>query len=708
MKKIIIFLLILTSSTMLFGQSKTSLGLLITPELYLPVGNRAEKYTLGFGGTMDSLLGIPSLPYLTPSLNTCFSLIPLDIGEKGLTSTTNLSLIRAGIGLNLSHEAGQRLLLSSRAHLSLYYAALTGENSGTAGSFAWGLSGGLGFLFSPTTQVGVSAGYNAYRDLYSGLSLSLGTTIRLSGPGNSAIPRKDFILPGGHTGLQDGYIRFTSLELDPVFPVLYKYYDSHPIGTIRVVNTSSRSVENIEIRMSMKQYMDAPKLSARINTLQAWEEREVDIYALFTEDILTITEGAKVAAEVYAEYDVAGRNGRDGEIITLEAYSRNALRWDDDRKIAAFVTARDDEVQRFARVHASIVQDRGINALCRELQLAMVFLEAMNAAHCAYAVDPSSAYLELSRNKQAIDMVQFPRQTLQFRAGDCDDLSSTFAALLESSGIPTAFITVPGHIFTAFQLDMTADEARRSFFKPEDLILRKDGSVWVPVETTLLRDGFLLAWDEGASRWRKHAAEGDASFLITREAWRTYEPVAFRISNYEVDIPLRDEVLKAFGSELDRFIFREIGDREQNLLADLRQQPGDPRLLNSLGVLYARYGKYEQAKKQFHSAAVSGRYIPALINLGNILCIKGDHAEARKVYQQALVLGGDNAAALVGLVRVACALEDYEESKHVYTRLKDKNPEIAEQFRYLAGGSATSDRAVDPSLIQSDIVWEEE
>lgn len=36
----------------------------------------------------------------------------------------------------------------------------------------------------------------------------------------------------------------------------------------------------------------------------------------------------------------------------------------------------------------------------------------------SYVVDPSSAYAELSENPLAIDNVQFPRQTLSFRAGE--------------------------------------------------------------------------------------------------------------------------------------------------------------------------------------------------------------------------------------------------------------------------------------------------
>jgi len=52
---------------------------------------------------------------------------------------------------------------------------------------------------------------------------------------------------------------------------------------------------------------------------------------------------------------------------------------------------------------------------------------------------------------------------------------------MEAVGVNTAFITIPGHIYSAFRLNMSHDEARRSYNNPADLILEDDGTVWVPV-----------------------------------------------------------------------------------------------------------------------------------------------------------------------------------------------------------------------------------
>lgn len=91
-----------------------------------------------------------------------------------------------------------------------------------------------------------------------------------------------------------------------------------------------------------------------------------------------------------------------------------------------------------------------------------------------------------------VDFLQFPSQTLSYKAGDCDDLSILYCSLLESEGIETAFITTPGHICMAFALAADEQTANKSFSRPQDLIFL-EGSTWVPFEVTVREGGFLRA-----------------------------------------------------------------------------------------------------------------------------------------------------------------------------------------------------------------------
>lgn len=86
-----------------------------------------------------------------------------------------------------------------------------------------------------------------------------------------------------------------------------------------------------------------------------------------------------------------------------------------------------------------------------------------------------------------------------------------YATLLESSGISTAVITTPGHIFVTFDSGMVPADAA-SLFEQDDSYVHS-GTVWIPMETTALSDGFVSAWQTAVLQWQQADKEGSASFF---------------------------------------------------------------------------------------------------------------------------------------------------------------------------------------------------
>jgi len=702
--KRLVFIVLVGLSVFSLSAQKFSSGLTVNPMISIPVGTNAMYYKIGFGADIQGIFSLVELKNFSLGINTGYVFVPLNLeGQTAVNADTNLSLLDLGLGFQAALPLGNRFYLSAELNGSGYAAFLHGKDTGNAQGFKYGIGVKAGFLLSRDFSLTAGASYTSYIGLHDGISVMIGLTSRLSGPGAVIIPRENFIpsRPGALQG--SGNIEFMDAHLDRVFPVLYKYYDTHPIGRVEIVNKGREPVENLEVRLSLAQYMDAPKLSARIDRLEPGEKTEIDLYALFNDSILSITEGAKLSSELTADYTVAGVNGSDTSTLTLETWDRNALSWDDDRKIAAFVTARDEEIQRVSRNVASIVRDEGLTGFDSEFQLAMAIFGAVDVFGCTYVIDPSSSYAELSGDAEAVDSVQFPRQTLQYRAGDCDDLSATFNALLEAVGVETAFITVPGHIYSAFRLNISPAEAKRTFSRSHDLIFMDDGSVWIPVETTAVREGFLSAWALGGREWRESDADGKAGFFSVRKAWETYEPVAFSISNYELEVPDRDEVAYLFSKELEDFIDQEISSRERSLMVKLEKDPKDKRSLNSLGVLYARYGKVDEASDRFSSALP---YPASYINLGNLEFLAGRMETAKMYYSSAFEERTDYPAALLGLSKVAYSLEEYGEAKEYFARLTAISPELADRFTYLGGSEDQTDRASD--IVTSRIYWPED
>lgn len=496
------------------------------------------------------------------------------------------------------------------------------------------------------------------------------------------------------------------VELAPIFPVLYKYYDTHSLGKITLLNRGESPIDDITISLMLKQYMDTPKLCERIAVLAPGESRTEDLYALFTTKVLEISEATKTAAQVLVSYTAAGKKRSTEYSETIRMYDRNAITWDDDRKACAFVTAKDPTVMKFAKNVASITKDKGSKAVNANLLSAIAIHEALRLYGVSYVVDPSSSYTQNIANKQAVDYLQYPRQTLDFKAGDCDDLSILYASLLESVGVETAFITVPGHIFMAFSLGLSPDTARKQFLRPDDLILT-DTASWVPIEVTERQKSFLDAWQTGAKEWRENHARQQARLYPIHEAWKTYEPVGISGETASISLPSADKIASVYLEEVVHYVDQEIYPQVAKLQAQIAAASGSPEPVNKLGVLYARYGLYDRAEAQFNEALSAGDYLPALVNLGNLRYLTGKMDEALSFYSRAEKLTPDNPVVMLAVARSNHALENYGTAKTVYDRLKRADPVLASRFAYLDLRGDESARAADLAQVNDVVVWEE-
>jgi tetratricopeptide (TPR) repeat protein len=503
-------------------------------------------------------------------------------------------------------------------------------------------------------------------------------------------------------------ISIVDIEFDNIFPVLFKYYDENPIGRAVVRNSDDVPVTDVKLSFFVKRYMDLPKETVALDKLKSGEEKTIDIYALFSDGVLDITEGTKVACEVILEYTYEGKVYEKRRVETVRIYDRNATRWDDNRKAAAFVTAKDPAVLKFAKNIAGIISGKGSNAINKNLRMAMALHNAMYLYEIGYVVDPLTPYKELSKTKSAVDFLQFPKQTLDYRAGDCDDLSILYSAMLESVGIETAFITIPGHIFVAFSIDMRPETARAHFLRADELIFR-DEKTWIPVEVTLLNDGFLYAWQTGAKQWREAVARENEGFYPIRDSWKMYEPVGLPVGGERIDFNARDKLLSAYLDEVIKFIEREIYPRVIKLQSEIKKSGGDSHQINRLGILYARYGLMDRAEREFNKILdKENDYVPALANMGNIYFFKKDMDKALEYYEKAYKNDPRKPTVMLGYARINHELENYGTVKRVYNKLKKADPDLALQFIYLELKGEDAVRAAGIGELTETLIWEED
>ena len=271
-------------------------------------------------------------------------------------------------------------------------------------------------------------------------------------------------------------------------------------------------------------------------------------------------------------------------------------------------------------------------------------------------------------------------------------------------GIDAAFITIPGHIFIAMDTSLSPDQAPKALI-PEGQFISYKGHAWIPIEVTAIHDGFMRSWQLGATEWTQNNDLGQAGFYPISEAWAVYPPVGLPGSDAAVALPQSDSILRAYLAEVQKYLDSALAPTVVKLQEQIKAS-GSVQAMNSLGVLYAKYGQSDKAVEQFKQVLAKKPYLPTFLNLGHLYFTQGDWKAALASYQQASEMDPSNAHTVLALARVSQELQNYADAKASYERLKKMDPALAGQFAFLGEGKDTGSRAADVATERKAILWE--
>ena len=660
------------------------------PTASIPLGASAANYTFGVGGGV--------LGHFPLGLAGLEATAGIDYQGTFLQSSAGyLNLVRAGAGVGWPFLKTGPLAFWLWARGGAFLAMYGGSSplidpwvaAGLRADF--GIAPGFFLSLEPSFDqyIGFQAGSPTSFYSGAGLAITLGfQPARM--PAGVRAPKLKILPP----------------EFGDVFPVAYKYYDTHPIGSVRIVNEESTPVTGVRVEFFVPRYTEGAKVVAEIPGLKPKEEKTVPLTVLFNKDVLNITEADKVQSQLTVRYTVDGAQLSAQSNNTLQIFSRNTISWEDTRRAAAFVTANDPTITKLAGNVVSGIDALGGQAITTELRKAIALFTAIQQYGVRYVVDPNSSYQVLSQAGGVSDRLQFPVETLDARKGDCDDLSILYSAMLHSVGNKAAFITVPGHIYVAFDVGMTKADVKKYFSSVNDFIYRDDG-IWVPVEITMLERDFLQAWSEGAREWSVASERKTAEFIPILEAWKEYAPTWFG-SSVQQDIidraPKQPQVSAQFAALAKKLIDRESAP----LIKDLKNKisaSSSPALVNRLGTVYAIYGMLADAEAAFKQAAAS-KYAPAIHNLGNLYFMKGDYKSALDKYVQAYSASPGSLTIIMALARTRFELKQFGEAQKMYEIAKSLDPQMAEQIAYVTADSTGGSRAADAQA-RLTVGWED-
>jgi tetratricopeptide (TPR) repeat protein len=346
------------------------------------------------------------------------------------------------------------------------------------------------------------------------------------------------------------------------------------------------------------------------------------------------------------------------------------------------VTPRDDTLRNFAREAVNRYGPPSQGALNRPLAQAATVFNVLSAYGMRYQADPNMPYSRVSADQ--VDYVQFPRETLRLKSGDCDDLSVLLAAAYENLGIETALIDVPGHLFLMFRTGVK--EAERGLISmQDDLLVARDGEIWIPVESTLIGASFSEAWAEAARRYREADAAKQVKVLSLHQAWERFPPASLSPASLSIEVPSGERVTRLIEREQRLLVARRL---EREVLA-YRQlvavNPKDTEAHLQIGTIYARNGVPDVAMREFDAILEQNpRHAAAQNNRGNLYYSRGDFERALDAYRYAEELDPAD-----GGIRVNAALAYYRlgklsEAQAKFREATQLQKDLSTQYRAFA------------------------
>jgi hypothetical protein len=483
-------------------------------------------------------------------------------------------------------------------------------------------------------------------------------------------------------------LKISDLQFPPLFAAMQSYYSKNPFGRVTITNIEKYPIFDVEVSFFQAGFMDTPTKLASISRLEAGESGVIDISASFSEEIFTTVGIVPLTGEIITEYTSRNRPAKQSFPVSYDLYDKTALTWDDDKKVGAFITSADSALRNYASFVRQVAKDYVLSSFSEPLQVAMQLFYGLKEIGCIYQIDPTSPFTQVQENPMLVDSISLPRNTLKNLTGDCDDLTVLYCALLETVGIESAYITVPGHIYAAFNTKVPS----RSYQKvhPEkNMTMNINGELWVPVEVTMIgTHDFLNAWRRGIEEFLALESSPEKRLItFTAQAQELYRPVGLRETDLGLQYGNQKRIVVSFNDSMERLI-DQILDNYTEIAQDSNSKEG----YNRLGIVCAQYRRYAQAQRAFNTAlSLDRNYLSPQINLGNVFFMKQEYQSALRIYHEAeqiLQEGGKSdtslyLAVLLNISRAYYELENYDKASAYFDQVAERDPSLVEQYAYL-------------------------
>jgi tetratricopeptide (TPR) repeat protein len=428
-------------------------------------------------------------------------------------------------------------------------------------------------------------------------------------------------------------LEITEFAVENIFPSQVNYYAYNPLAKIDIENSAESVIKNVKVSIFIPGFMQLPSEQI-VPRIDAGAKQSFQLpVTLDAKQLYGLNENAVAQVKVELSYNYTSQPQTRSLVKPVTLYSRNTINWKRAESIGAFVTISDETVVSFARhVVGSLAADEKIKSrLPRAVVNAMAVWDGIRANGFTYVSDPWKA-----ADADVLDVIEYPREALASHTGDCDDSSVLLAACLENIGIRTKFLATNDHIYIMFDTEVVPKNGYMISQDEKEYIIH-EGSVWIPLETTMINKPFMTAWRLGAEEYHKSIAENAKLEIIdTRKAMAAFPATNLSLATKPVAPPPTEKIVLLASQDLTEYENhqREITTAEVNSLASYATPEGK----NKLAIVQAKAGNFEEAVKTLSAVTT-----PQSENtLGNIYLLKNDLTAAQEHYQKSLDLNKED------------------------------------------------------------------
>jgi tetratricopeptide (TPR) repeat protein len=235
-------------------------------------------------------------------------------------------------------------------------------------------------------------------------------------------------------------------------------------------------------------------------------------------------------------------------------------------------------------------------------------------------------------------------------------------------------------MFMMFSTGIAADD---DGYTMDKMYVIHEGRLWIPVETTLLGNAFVSAWEKGAATYYKWKDNG-LTVLDVHTSWEKYKPASLPESNLKPSDISRADIEKKFPSDHMSVLKISSQTKTRRYLNIIKKDPTDVDAHLQMGIILAKAGDRDEAMKYFDKVLeLEPKNSAAMNNRGNIFMIEDKYVEAQKAYLAATQASPKDANIWVNLARAYKSTKDIKKAKAAFVKAQALDPAVKDEHRAL-------------------------